>query len=166
MAITIRKALSEDAADFARCRIKCMQSAYKGIMPDEYLQNLTAEEDKYVKRYEKDLSEPSTCEFFFAMHSEEIVGFLIVDTADCEIWAVYLTEAFWGKGYGKQLLDFAVERLAPVSKGEISLWVLAENLRARRFYEKHGFAFNGAKREMQYGTALIALKYVLDVGDE
>ena len=163
MTISIRKALPEDAYEYALCRISCHQSAYKGIMPDDYLSNLSTEADKFAARFQKDFSTPGTCEFFCVNHSEKMVGFLIIDTADCEIWAIYLTEEFRGMGCGKQILDFAVERLLPVSKGEISLWVLEENHKARRFYEKHGLAFNGVKREMHYGKALTALKYVLNV---
>jgi len=40
-----------------------------------------------------------------------------------------------GAGLGLQLLERAME-----SAAELSLWTFQQNLRARRFYEKHGFA--------------------------
>ena len=40
-----------------------------------------------------------------------------------------------GAGLGPQLLEMAKAAFA-----ELSLWTFQQNLRARRFYEKHGFA--------------------------
>jgi len=41
------------------------------------------------------------------------------------------------------------------------LWVLEGNNRARQFYEKNGFYFDGTIREREYGKLLVQLKYVL-----
>lgn len=46
-----------------------------------------------------------------------------------ELWALYLLQAEHGTGAGQALLD------APVAESPASLWVLASNPRARRFYE-------------------------------
>ena len=40
--IKIRKAVPEDANDYAACVISCWQSAYRGIVPDDYLNNMSA----------------------------------------------------------------------------------------------------------------------------
>jgi RimJ/RimL family protein N-acetyltransferase len=42
-----------------------------------------------------------------------------------------LIEEFWGKGYGKKILDFAINTLKNSEHKEISLWVVEENSRAR-----------------------------------
>jgi RimJ/RimL family protein N-acetyltransferase len=59
------------------------------------------------------------------------------------------------------MLDFAVDILKNLNYTEIYLWVLKENNRARRFYEKNGFHFNGKTREKEYGKPLVQLEYVL-----
>ena len=56
-----------------------------------------------------------------------------------EIISIYLLPEYMGKGYGKELLDRAVSELVGKGYREIFLWVLEENHRARRFYEKFGF---------------------------
>jgi len=43
---------------------------------------------------------------------------------------------------------------------EIILWTFEENKRARYFYEKYGFVLDGAKKEMNKGKALVAVRYV------
>ncbi len=43
------------------------------------------------------------------------------------------------------------------------LWVLEKNNKVRRCYEKHGFRFDGTKREVTYGKLLVQLRYVLDL---
>lgn len=48
-----------------------------------------------------------------------------------------------GKGYGSQLLNQCVEELKLLGFCNILLRVLEDNLKARNFYEKNGFAFSG-----------------------
>ena len=59
---------------------------------------------------------------------------------DCgEIVSIYLLPAYMGKGYGQYLLSACVEELRKSGFHKIILWVLEENQRARKFYEKNGF---------------------------
>ena len=44
-----------------------------------------------------------------------------------------------GRGVGKVLFQSVVAELMKMGYRNIYLWVLEENLRARRFYEKEGF---------------------------
>ena len=41
MPITIRRAILDDAYGFTLCKNKSWQSAYRGIVPDDYLDGLT-----------------------------------------------------------------------------------------------------------------------------
>lgn len=52
---------------------------------------------------------------------------------------LYVLPEEQGKGYGTQLLQFAVESC----EGHAKLWVLNNNLGARRLYERIGFAATG-----------------------
>ncbi len=58
-----------------------------------------------------------------------------------EIFALYVLSEFYGKGVAQQLMNAGLERLK--SYQEICLWVLRENKRAIRFYEKCGFEPDG-----------------------
>jgi len=162
MGIIIRRALPEDAYDLAVCGLSCWQSAYKGIIPDEYLDNMWAKKEQRVEGIRKWLTDPGDVIPHCVMLENKMIGFLDIHITDANIWAIYLTEEFWGKGYGKQILDFAINKLKSLGHKKIYLWVLEENNRARRFYEKHGFRFDGTKREREYGKPLVQLQYVLN----
>lgn len=56
-----------------------------------------------------------------------------------EIVSIYFLPQYIGKGYGRFLLNAVVGKLEQLGFDDIFLWVLEENLRARKFYEKAGF---------------------------
>ena len=71
-----------------------------------------------------------------------------------EIVSLYLLPEYMGRGFGKALLEAAVEALAGQGFREVLLWVLEENRRARRFYERAGFSCSGERREDKMGGKL------------
>jgi ribosomal protein S18 acetylase RimI-like enzyme len=162
MGLMIRKALPEDAYDYAICGISCWQSAYKGIVPDEYLTNMLTEKEQRAERFRKAFTDPGNIQYYHVMYTDKMIGILTYDIVNAEIWAIYLIEEFWDKGYGKKMLDFAINELRCTEPNEIFLWVFEKNKRARRFYEKHNFVFDGTKKEKEYGKPLTCMRYVLD----
>ncbi|MCO7124459.1 GNAT family N-acetyltransferase [Sporolactobacillus shoreicorticis] len=65
------------------------------------------------------------------------------------------------KGRGRQLMDFAVNHLKDQNYHKIFLWVFEENQRARKFYEKHGYTFDGTKEQLTIdGKQLTEMRYV------
>lgn len=58
-----------------------------------------------------------------------------------EIVSLYLLPEYMGKGYGKELLESALNELTTQGFNHILLWVIDENVGARRFYEKQGFTY-------------------------
>jgi len=150
MNIYIRKALSEDVYDYTKCHISIWQSAYKGIVPDDYLDNMSLEIEQRVEKYKSTLSNPGYCEYYCVMLSSKMIGFIAMNPCTREIWAIYLSDEFWGNGYGQEMLDFSINKLKQIGQGEISLWVFENNGRARRFYEKNDFKFNGSRRKVDW----------------
>jgi ribosomal protein S18 acetylase RimI-like enzyme len=57
-----------------------------------------------------------------------------------EIWAIYVAPERWGQGVGRALCSAAFARLRADGFSRVTLWVLAENERAIRFYRGVGFA--------------------------
>ena len=60
-----------------------------------------------------------------------------------ELGAIYLEEHVVGRGVGRGLLDRAVEGMRSAGFTRASLWVLDSNERARRFYERAGWVWDG-----------------------
>jgi len=162
MEITIRKALPEDAHTYALCGISCWQTAYRGIIPDAYLDNMPTEIEQRTENFRQAFTDPGNVHSYCVMHGENMVGFITIDIIHANIWAIYLIEEFCGKGYGKRLLDFAVNELEREGHYEIYLWVLEDNVRARRFYEKNNFYVDGTTRVVDRygGVPLVQVKYV------
>ena len=78
-----------------------------------------------------------------------------------EVISFYTHPEHRGKGYGGILLEEAMRRLKTLGFSEVYLFVLRENYNARRFYERHGFVWNGTHQEIPFppDTVCIDLRY-------
>ena len=166
MKLIIRNILPEEIYEYSSCNISSWRSGYKGIIPDDFLDNLSVEEK--AEKTRKYMNESEGNPYYCAVYDNKIIGNLVIiksrdedKTNTGEIVAFYLLEEFWGKGYGREMMDFAIEKLTNAGYDEIILWVLEENKRARRFYEKCGFVFDGTKKEIIIGKPLIEVRYTL-----
>lgn len=71
-----------------------------------------------------------------------------------EVWAIYVAPSAWSKGAGQALWRAASERLRALGFRSVSLWVIAGNERARRFYCAAGFSVEvGSEKEFEIGGA-------------
>ena len=73
-----------------------------------------------------------------------------------EIIAIHSLPESWGTGLGHAML---VAALNQIGSQPIFLWAFKENTRARRFYEKHGFRWDGSERVSEFDGAL-EVRYV------
>ena len=85
-------------------------------------------------------------------------GFLCwQETEDsAEIVAIHSLPVGWGTGLGHAMLT---EALKQIGDRPVILWAFKENARARRFYEKHGFRWDGSERVSEFDGAL-EVRYV------
>lgn len=60
-----------------------------------------------------------------------------------ELVSLYAHPDFWGQGYGSIVMEEVLRRLSAAGYPGCFLYVLRENDHARRFYEKHGFTWDG-----------------------
>ncbi len=72
-----------------------------------------------------------------------------VRTEDAELYAIYVHPEHMGRGVGQALLTESVERCSTAGHDRLLLWVLKENGRARRFYERAGFHADGAEEPFE-----------------
>jgi ribosomal protein S18 acetylase RimI-like enzyme len=73
-----------------------------------------------------------------------------------EIVAIHTLPESWGTGLGAAMLT---EALRQIGERNIFLWAFRENVRARRFYEKQGFRWDGTERVSQFDGA-VEVRYV------
>ena len=60
-----------------------------------------------------------------------------------EICEFYVEPFFKGKGIGKELIQQVISEAQMSKKSRIFLWVIEDNLSARKFYENNGFVASG-----------------------
>ncbi len=167
--VAIRAARLEDSPDIAVVHVRSWQSAYRGLLPQAYLDSL--DPAQRIGRWERSLSETNWSHdgILVADANGCLLGFVSYgpardDDADSkrvgEIHAIYLVPAAWDKGIGKQLMAAALERLVKAGFNQATLWVLDSNVRARHFYEAGGWPADGAvKRDESRGFLLIEMRY-------
>lgn len=75
---------------------------------------------------------------------------------EAEIIAIHSLPESRGTGLGRAMLE---EALRQIGDRPVFLWAFKENVRARRFYEKHGFHWDGTERVSEFDGAL-EVRYV------
>jgi GNAT superfamily N-acetyltransferase len=82
------------------------------------------------------------------------------DATRGELYAIYALPEAWGTGAGHALMDEAVAALRDAGHADAVLWVLADNPRARRFYEREGWSADGTtKSEEWLGLTVAEVRY-------
>ena len=80
-----------------------------------------------------------------------------------ELYALYVRPAWWSTGTGRALMEKVLARSAAAGYRSITLWVLRDNQRARRFYERAGFAPDGATNVLTGLGGVIEVRYRRDL---
>jgi len=166
---SVRAATVRDAAEIAAIHVRSWQAAYKGLLPQDFLDRLDASDR--IERWQDTLraTDWSRSGVMVAHPEREPVGFArFGPTRDSdddgssvgEIRAIYLLPEAWGKGLGKRLMSAALARLTSAGYSQATLWVLQSNARARRFYECGGWLQDGGlKCDDSLGFPLPEIRY-------
>ena len=145
----VRSAVLEDASKIAEAHISSWQSAYRGIISDSTLENLSIEKSKRL--WEKLILEGQG-EILVYQKNQEVVGFISYGetrdeesdkTKTAEIYAIYISPQSYRKGFGSALLNRALNSLQKKEYEIVTLWVLTQNSAGRKFYEALGFTTTG-----------------------
>jgi len=159
MGLLVRRAEPQDAPAVARVHVASWRQAYRGLLPQEYLDSLSVEARTmtWAKAFSQLPGQSSTT--LVGELDGQIVGFASVgpsrdddtDTATGELWGLYLDPAHWGTGQGHTLHTEALDVTRASGATEATLWVLTTNQRARNFYERHGWTADGAEKSVWRG---------------
>lgn len=157
----IRRATVADAAAIAAVHVLTWQAAYAHAFPAEYLERLdvAARESRWIDW----LAEGQ--DVFVAEIDGRVVAFTWVGPsrdpyADGELYAIYALPEAWGSGAGHALMEAGIGALRDAGYSEAILWVLEDNPRARRFYEREGWTFDDAHKEDEFlGFRVAEVRY-------
>jgi ribosomal protein S18 acetylase RimI-like enzyme len=165
----VRPASVADAPAVTAVRAASWRTGYAGVVPDEVLAEIRETPRPQMFDY---LAEPPARHLFVVAEAADgtISGYCNggpyrTDRDDDssrdgdlgEIFAIYVSPTRWGQGVGQALLSRSLRLLFDDGFKQVRLWVLADNPRARRFYEAAGFSTDGATSVYEAGSARLQL---------
>jgi putative acetyltransferase len=110
-------------------------------------------------RWAAAVMEPET-RTLIAVSGEEPVGAACV--TDGWLEGLYVVPERWGTGLADELHDRALDEVQGLGSASCRLWVLEDNHRARRFYERRGWRENGETRVVEFPPNPLDIGYSLD----
>lgn len=166
----IRPALPDDATAIGVVHVRAWQAAYRGVMPDEYLDSLST--DQRAAMWRDRIAREDLPPLLVAETEGVVVGFAAYgrerpspeQTGAGELGAINLDPDHWGKGIGRSLFREVMVALRPLGYREAILWVVPENMRARSLYESEGWrADGGVGSDDVLGVTVTEMRYRTDL---
>lgn len=138
----VRPALQEDAEAIARVHVATWRSAYRGVLPDDFLASLS--EANYAERWRRVIGDGSNS-VQVVEQPEGIAGFASGGRERAgesgfagELYAIYVLDRAQRQGHGRELVHAITGALREMKLKDMIVWVLRDNASARRFYERLG----------------------------
>ena len=143
----VRNAEFEDMKLLGRIMSVSFHTAFSGLVSKQTL-DACAREDNCIAMLEGIFREGKV-HFLIGDNS----GMLAWQNAEnaAEIIAIHSLPESWGTGLGHAMLT---EALKQIGNQPVFLWAFRDNTRARCFYEKHGFCWDGTERVSEFDGAL------------
>lgn len=165
MSGAVRRATPDDDRAVARIHVEGWRETYPGIVPASVLARLDANGRRgYWRSVIADHRSPA--DVFLARLDGEDVGFGVCGREQLglqgyagEFHALYLLRVGQGRGFGTALMAAMASALVERGMAAATVWVLRDNWRARRFYEKLGGRLI-AERPLDFdGTCVMEVAY-------
>ena len=140
----IRKAVKEDSYNVAKLIVSGWQTAYRGLIDDTYLNNMSV--DTMAPRWEKHiLNQNEDNHIYVYEENNKILGVIRfgppLDESlkyNSEIHVLYVEPSLKRKGIGTKLFNFAKTYFISNNTTDMIIWCLKNNIPSIKFYEKMG----------------------------
>ena len=151
-AVFVTAATIEDARAVAQVHVLSWQQAYRDLLPQTFLDALSVEERAVMWR---ECIAHGSPQVMVAKSAGQVCGFAAfgpsrdqdAPAGTAEIMALYLAPDVWSTGVGRRLWCAVLERVVAQGFAVVTLWVMAHNARAIRFYEAAGFEAQPSSRK-------------------
>ena len=155
----LRKATMQDVPRIAEIIVFGKRVAYRPIFNNDVV---SFNELQVINLVEKYRNNPQAVDNMFVYDDGIIKGVInrIYKDDTVKICEFYVEPFFKGNGIGKELIQQVISEARMSKKNKVFLWVIADNLSARRFYENNGFKANG-KTCLIEGTTKTEMCYEL-----
>ena len=158
----VRAATPDDAHAIATVHVASWQVAFRGLVPDDVLDDLSVSDRARIWADRLTAATPRTGTVL-VVDGTDVLGFastgpardVVDDPAAGELYRIYLDPSAWDRGHGRRLHDGALDRLRIDGFTHAVLWVLEANERALRFYRRRGWVpTGGTKVERDLGSGV------------
>lgn len=153
--LTLRPAAYADSPALARLQVESYRNAYAGLLPQDYLDHFTVEEQTFD--WQELLAGPQ--DFILLVAEDEnqaLLGYALghlgqtaIEGYDSELDALHVQRNAQRQGIGQALIGAMARALQTAGAESIMLWVLVHNP-ARGLYERLGGQLLG-KRQVTLG---------------
>jgi len=162
----IREATVADAPAITQIWVRSIRAAYRTFVDPRWLDGIDV---RLAAKARERVWAKGPCLVLLATSGEgEHVGYVeVAPAAEGEAFAgelsgLYLVPEAFGSGLAGALFDRGVEWLRARGHRSMGLWVLKENARARRFYERRGGVPGGEKSVKLAGEVHAAMSFIWD----
>jgi RimJ/RimL family protein N-acetyltransferase len=165
--VTVRPAEPGDSRRIAEVHVQTWQTAYHHAFPPEVLEQLSVDERE--ARWRTRIEQESAVVWVAELQGR-VVGFTSVGPSRTEegageLYSIYVLPSAWGSRAARELMASAKAWFARQRYAGAMLWVLADNPRARRFYEREGWRAEGSRVDAVRGVEVEEALYRLVVGE-
>ena len=166
--VSIRTARVPDVEAIAHVRVAAWRAAYRGLMPDSYLDRADLEDTEAEYLRDRLRSMRDGVRISVAEMDGRIVGYCAYgcgEHGDAEpatggVYDLYVHPEVWRRGVGQRLLAYATEYFKAQRFSEATLFVFEANARASKFYEQVGWHADGHREIYERaGFSLPVLRY-------
>ncbi|GGX44770.1 GNAT family N-acetyltransferase [Undibacterium squillarum] len=146
--VSLRRATVADAEAIAAVRVEGWQTTYRGMIPDQYLDEMLVDDHVlYWKRILQALPAAADKACVYVAESEgHVIGFVSATLLaepkhgyHAELGALYIRPQWQRAGIGRRMMHKVARTLQSWNCADLVVWVLSDNRLARNFYEElHG----------------------------
>jgi putative acetyltransferase len=154
--LEIREARADEGSILAAVQELASVAALAHIFPPELY---PYPREVVHARWAAAVAEPET-RALIAVSNNEPVGAACV--TDGWLEGFYVVPKRWGTGLADELHGAALDAMRSLGSASCRLWVLEDNMRARRFYERRGWRENGDTRVVEFPPNPLDIGYSLD----
>jgi putative acetyltransferase len=153
----IRKANYEDLSRIAEIIVFSKRVAYRSIFNNDHVTFHELQVVSLLKEYQ---NTPSIIDHMFVFDDGIVKGVINRTFYDdsIEICELYIEPFFKGCGIGRELIQHVISEAKETKINKIYLWVIKDNMSARKFYERNGFYETGETCPIE-GTSKLDLYY-------
>jgi ribosomal protein S18 acetylase RimI-like enzyme len=161
--VELRPAAEADVQAMVELQLDSWREGFVPILPDEFR---LPDPDSFQPRLAEALRGPGV-HSTLGFEGERLVGWVTyganrdadAEPGEGELRSIFVHPGAWRSGVGSALLEHALAELARDGYQAATLWSFADNDRANRFYERHGFERDGAEQRREFSAGALEVRY-------